>query len=155
MREEKRKAGEHPIGTGVGIGAGAAAGAAIGTAAAPLVGTLLGGAIGAVAGGLAGYEIARSVKPEEEEAHWREQYQREPYYKEGTEFDHYAPAYRLGYIGRVRYDGRSYDDIEETLAAEYEKFRTDAIAPPWDDVRPATRAAWDRTDERVRQATGN
>jgi uncharacterized protein YcfJ len=150
-----QKDSKHSIGTGVGIGAGAVAGAAMGTAVAPLIGTLLGGAIGALAGGLAGSTIAEHVKPAEEEAYWRDQYTHEPYYKEGSEFDHYAPAYRLGYLGRVRYDGRSYGDIEETLADEYEKFRSEMPAPPWDDVRPATRAAWERTDERVRQATGN
>ena len=148
------KPGAHPVGTGVGAVAGAAAGAAAGTAVAGPAGTLVGGAIGAIAGGLAGKGVAEMVDPTVEESYWREHHRGEPYYVEGREYDEdYAPAYRAGWEGRVKYDGRTFDDVEEDLAADYERFRGNDVA--WEEVRPATRAAWDRVDERVRTATRN
>ncbi len=96
-------------------------------------------------------EHAGGVKAEEEDAYWREQYVREPYYKQGTDFEHYAPAYRVGYLGRVKYDGRRYEEIEDELAADYERERAGDLE--WDEARRASRAAWDRADERIRQFT--
>jgi len=93
------------------------------------------------------------VKPDEEDAYWREAHARQPYFKQGTDFEPYANAYRVGYLGRVKYDGRRYEEIEDELAADYARFQGNDIN--FDDVRPATRAAWDRIDERVRQATRN
>lgn len=146
--------GAHPVGTGAGAVAGAAAGAAAGTAVGGPVGTLVGGAIGAVAGGLAGKGIAEMVDPTEEDQYWREAHRDEPYYVEGREYDtDYAPAYRAGYEGRVKYDGRAFDDVEEDLAADYERFRGNDMT--WEEVRPASRAAWDRVDRRVQNFTRN
>ena len=146
--------GAHPVGTGAGAVAGAAAGAAAGTAVAGPVGTLVGGAIGAVAGGLAGKGIAEMVDPTEEDQYWREAHRDEPYYVEGREYDtDYAPAYRAGYEGRVKYDGRAFDEVEDDLAADYERFRGNDMT--WEEVRPASRAAWDRVDRRVQNFTRN
>lgn len=145
--------GSHPVGTGIGAAAGGAAGAAAGTAVGGPVGTIVGAAIGAVAGGLAGKGVAEMVDPTEEDAYWRENHRAQPYYQEGRDYDAFAPAYRLGYEGRVRYDGRAYDDIEQDLAADYERFQGNDLT--WEEVRPATRAAWDRVDQRVQTATRN
>jgi len=153
MRERDDKS-RHPLGTGAGAVAGAAAGAAAGTAVGGPAGTVVGGVIGAVAGGLAGRGIAAMVDPAEEDRYWREAHRGEPYYVEGREFDRdYSPAYRAGYEGRVKYDGRSFDEVEDDLAADYERFRGNDIA--WEEARPASRAAWNRVDERVRNFTRN
>ena len=90
--------GAHPVGTGVGAAGGAVAGAAAGSVGGP-VGAAVGGVVGAVVGGLAGKAAAEAVNPTAEEAHWRENYNREPYYEQGRSFDDYAPAYRLGLTG--------------------------------------------------------
>src|SRR3954451_24907539 len=75
--------GSHPVGTGIGAAAAGAAGAAIGSVV-PGVGTVVGGAVGAVvgavAGGLAGKGIAEAVNPTDEDAYWRDEYSRRPYY---------------------------------------------------------------------------
>jgi hypothetical protein len=145
--------GSHPIGTGVGAAAGGAAGAAAGSVAGP-VGTVVGAAIGAIAGGLAGKGVAEMVDPSVEDAYWRENHVREPYFSAGREYDDfYAPAYRAGYEGRVKYDGRAFDDVEDDLAADYARFRGNDMT--WEEVRPATRAAWDRVDRRVQSLTRN
>jgi uncharacterized protein YcfJ len=142
----------HPVATSAGaVAGGVAAGAAAGTVAGPL-GTALGAAIGAVAGGLAGKGIAEMVDPTVEDAYWRENHRKAPYYAQGRDYDFYAPAYRVGYEGRVRYDGRSFDEVEADLAADYAHHGDETT---WDEVRPATRAAWDRVDARVQSATRN
>ena len=145
--------GAHPLGTGAGAVAGAAAGAAAGTLVGGPIGTVVGGAIGAVAGGLAGKGVAEMVDPTIESDYWRGQYRDEPYYVEGREWDDMEPAYRTGYEGRVKYDGRAFEDVEDDLAADYDRDRGNDIA--WDEARPASLAAWNRADRRVQDFNRN
>jgi hypothetical protein len=114
------------------------------------VGGIMGAAIGAVAGGLAGKSAAESVNPTAEELFWKETYVREPYYVTGRAFEYYAPGFRAGWEGRVRYDGRSFNEAESALQANYNLTKSE-LDPVWQDVMPAARAAWDRVD-RVRKA---
>ena len=134
----------HPLGTGAGAAAGGVAGAVVGIAAGP-VGAVVGAAVGAVVGGLAGKGLAEAVNPTVEEAYWKAAYVREPYYTAGETYDFYAPAYRTGWEGRARFDGRNFDDVETDLRADYERAITDH--GPWEEKRLAARAAWDRIDE--------
>ncbi|MFN4120550.1 ferritin-like domain-containing protein [Acidovorax sp.] len=134
--------GSHPVGTGVGAAmGGAAAGAAAGAFGGP-VGAAVGGAAGAVAGGLAGKAAAEAVNPTAEDAYWRENYNREPYYTEGRTYDQYRPAYELGWSSVGRYEG-DFDAVEPRLADDW-RARHAAEGLAWTDVRPATRAAWNR-----------
>ena len=114
-------------------------------------GGIIGAAIGAVAGGLAGKSAAESVNPTAEEVFWRETYLREPYYVAGKPFEYYAPGFRAGWEGRVLHDGRSFDDAEPALFANYNLTRSE-LDPTWQEIRPAARAAWDRV-ERFRTDT--
>jgi hypothetical protein len=145
--------GAHPVGTGVGAAAGGATGAAIGTAVAGPAGTVVGAAAGAIAGGLAGKGVAEMVDPTVEDTYWRDAYSKEPYYAKKRDYDFYAPAYRTGYEGRVKYHGRGFDDVEDDLRKDY--VRNNGRVDSWDEVRDATRAAWDRIDRRVMDATRN
>jgi hypothetical protein len=146
--------GSHPIGTGIGAAAGGAAGAAAGTAVGGPVGTVVGAAVGAIAGGLAGKGVGEMVDPTVEDAYWRSTYAREPYYTEGLGYDEvYSPAYRAGYEGRVKYHGRKFDEVESDLQSDY--VGNNGKIDSWNEVRDATRAAWDRIDRRVQSATGN
>ena len=147
--------GAHPVGVGAGAAAGGAAGAAAGTAIGGPAGTVIGAVVGAVAGGLAGKGVAEMVDPTVETAYWRETYEAQPYYSEGRDYDFYEPAYRTGWEGRTRYDGKKFEEVESDLAADYQRYSNNRKDVSWDDVRPATRAAWDRIDARVRAATGN
>jgi uncharacterized protein (TIGR02284 family) len=132
----------HPVGTGIGAAGGAVAGAAAGAVGGP-VGVAVGGVVGAVVGGLAGRAAAQAVNPTAEEAHWRENYSREPYYEQGRSFDDYAPAYRLGLTGRTRYE--DWESAEPQLASEWNTARSGSSLS-WPQAEPATRAAWDRID---------
>lgn len=138
--------GAHPVGTGVGAAVGgAAAGAAAGAFGGP-VGAAVGGVAGAVAGGLAGKAAAEAVNPTEEDAYWRESYQREPYYVGGRTYDQYRPAYELGWSSVGRYEG-DFDAVEPRLADDWRARHSDGLA--WTDARPATRAAWERASSRM------
>ncbi len=134
--------GAHPVGTGVGAAmGGAAAGAAAGAFGGP-VGAAIGGVAGAVAGGLAGKAAAEAVNPTDEDAYWRENFHREPYYVGGRGYEEYRPAYELGWSSVGRYEG-DYDAIEPRLADDWRARHADA-GLAWTDVRPATRAAYER-----------
>jgi uncharacterized protein YcfJ len=142
--------GSHPIGTGIGAAAGGAAGAAAGTVVAGPVGTVVGAAVGAIAGGLAGKGIGEMVDPTVEDGYWRENHLNEAYYTKGRNYDFYAPAYRAGYEGRVKYNGRTFDEVESDLQSDY--IRHNGKIDSWNEVKDATRAAWNRVDRRVQDA---
>lgn len=136
--------GAHPVGTGIGAAGGAAAGAALGMVGGP-VGVAIGGVVGAVAGGLAGKGAAEVVNPTLEEAYWRENYTREPYYRDGFAFDEYAPAYRLGFNGQSRYSGE-WSDVEPRFASDWGTASAGS-ALAWSEAQHATRAAWSRVTQ--------
>ncbi len=141
--------GAHPVGTGMGAAAGGAAGAAAGTVVAGPIGTLVGAAVGAIAGGLAGKGVAEMVDPTFEDAYWRENHVKQPYYSSDQAYDAYAPAYRTGYEGRAKYDGRKFDEVESDLQSDYKRHNGKL---DWVDVKDATRNAWNRVDSRVKSA---
>lgn len=137
--------GAHPLGTGAGAASGAVAGGVAGLAVGGPIGGLIGVAVGAVAGGLAGKSAAEAVNPTADELFWRETFVREPYYVHGRPYEYYAPGFRAGWEGRVHHDGRSFEEAEKMLAADYSRTRSE-LDPAWEDLKPAARAAWDRAD---------
>lgn len=78
-----------------------------------------------------------------EEAYWREQHHKQPYADKNRPYEHYEPAYRVAVEGADKYAGKSYDEVEESLATDYQHAEPGSPLP-WDTVRPAARAAWDR-----------
>jgi uncharacterized protein (TIGR02284 family) len=139
--------GAHPIGTGIGATGGAVAGAAAGSIAGP-VGAAVGGVVGAVVGGLAGKAAGEAVNPTAEEAFWRENYEKEPYYEKGRSFDDYGPAYRLGLSGRERYED-PWNNVEPRLASEWDDTRGSSSLD-WQRASPASQAAFTRADQQYR-----
>jgi hypothetical protein len=144
--------GSHPLGTVAGAASGGMAGIVVGLAVGGPIGSVIGAAIGAVAGGLSGKSIAEAVNPTAEEIYWKETYIREPYYEPGKAYDYYAPGFRAGWEGRVRFDGRTFADAEGDLAAAYILRKTE-LDPSWLDIRHAAEAAWNRVDQRVTAGT--
>jgi len=137
--------GAHPVGTGLGAAAGGmAAGAAAGSVAGP-AGAVAGAAVGAIVGGLAGKGIAEKIDPTVEEAYWRDNYSKEPYYERGYTFDDYRAGYLTGWEGRQRYDGKSFEQVERDLQRDYSRNRG-ASRLDWAKNRHAARAAWERID---------
>jgi hypothetical protein len=135
--------GAHPVGVGIGAAAaGAAIGAAVATVAGP-IGTAVGAAVGAVAGGLVGKDVAELVDPTVESAWWRENYVTRDDVVPGTHYEDYGPAYVYGVEVFVRDPARSFDDIEDDLAAGWHQARGDSRLA-WTDARAAARDAWER-----------
>jgi hypothetical protein len=89
--------------------------------------------------------IAEMVNPSVEEAFWRENFLREPYYERGYTFDDYHPAYRTGWEGRLRYAGLTYEQCERDLQRDYQRNRGTSQLD-WGRNRHAVRAAWERFD---------
>jgi uncharacterized protein (TIGR02284 family) len=117
------------------------------------MGAAVGGVVGAVVGGLAGKAAGEAVNPTREEAFWRENYDKEPYYEKGRSFDDYGPAYRLGLSGRDRYEQDQWTSVEPRLASEWESTRGNSTLN-WERARPASQAAWSRADEQYRSGGG-
>ena len=135
--------GSHPVGTGIGAAAGGiAAGAAAGTLAAGPVGTVVGAAIGAVAGGLAGKAVAESIDPTVVDTHWQGRYDREPYYESGMTYDDYKPSYQLGADARARNTSAKFEDVEHSLASDYERVKGKSRLG-WEKAKRSARAGWD------------
>jgi uncharacterized protein YjbJ (UPF0337 family) len=147
--------GAHPFGVAGGGTGGAAAGAAIGGVVGGPVGALVGGAVGAIAGGLAGKGAAEAVNPTEEETYWQNEYKTRPYYKNGMDYSHYQPAYRYGWENATKpnYMGRKFDEVEPELRSNWNTARG-ASKAEWDDVRHATRDAYDRVSTRMTGTPG-
>ncbi len=138
--------GAHPVGTGLGAASGAAAGAIIGAPSGP-VGVVVGAAAGGLIGGLVGKGAGEVVNPTLEDAYWREAFAEEPYVRSDFIFEDYEPAYRIGYLGASRREGRSFEEAEPQLREQYERVRGGSPLQ-WHAARVPAQAAWDRVIER-------
>lgn len=87
-----------------------------------------------------------AVDATQEDAFWGRTYRRERYYTPGLDYEDYAPAYCVGYIGFAQYGG-TYDDAEKSLCANWERIKGDSRLS-MADARMAMRAAWERMAER-------
>ena len=131
---------DHSIGEGTGAVAGAVAGAAVGSVAGPVgtvVGAIAGGALGAKGGGA----IAEAVNPTEYNAHFEKNYTSAPYYKSGTEWKDYEPAYKYGYDTYGQYQGQRFEDVESNLERNWDSTRANSSLA-WNEAKGAVRDGW-------------
>ena len=87
----------HRVGAAIGAVSAGVAGAAAGAAMGGPVGAIVGAAAGAAVGAVAGNCFVSEFDADEEAAYWSDQYQFRPYYRSGTTFADYEPAYRYGW----------------------------------------------------------
>lgn len=139
--------GSHPVGTGVGTAGGAVAGMAVGSVGGP-VGAAVGALVGGVAGALAGHEVAESLDPTAEDAHWSRNYDRESYYDPAYDYNDYGPAYRHGYSARAANQSRSWSDVERNLESGWDKAKGKSRLG-WEKAKHAARAAWNRVEDAI------
>lgn len=90
------------------------------------------------------------IDAREEDAHWERSYWREGYYKPGLDYEDYAPAYCVGYIGYAQYGG-AFEDAETWLCANWVRIKGDSRLS-LDEARLAMRSAWDRLARRTQPA---
>ena len=134
------------VGEAVGGISGVLTGAALGSLGGP-IGTIIGGIAGAVSGWWAGRAISEAARhvTDEDEAFYREHYQRANAGLADRSYDDVRPAYQLGHLaGRnPDYAGRSFDDVEPDLQRGW----TGDVASQygeWKIVRPFAREAYER-----------
>jgi hypothetical protein len=84
----------------------------------------------------------------EEDAYWQRNFRQERYYRCDLDYEDYAPAYCVGYIGCTQYGG-DFADAERSLWANWERIKCDSRLS-LSEAMPAIKAAWDRT-ARVRE----
>jgi hypothetical protein len=85
------------------------------------------------------------INPTAEEAHWRNAFRDEPYYRPELGYDDYSPAYRVGYTGPIRRAG-SFSALENELHQDWDRVKGRSRLT-WTEARQATRAAWERVTE--------
>lgn len=79
---------------------------------------------------------------EGEDAHWAHAHRRESYFKPAFDYEDYAPAYCVGYIGHAQYGGH-FEEALKSLSANWERIKGDSRLP-LEEALLAMRAAWDR-----------
>ena len=82
------------------------------------------------------------VDPQKEADYWRKEHPKQPYAKNYS-YEQFEHAYRTGYDTFFKYPGERFDEVEQSVAADYEQARPGS-ALPWDTVRPAVSSVWDR-----------
>jgi hypothetical protein len=82
------------------------------------------------------------VDPKKEAAYWREQHSKQSYAKNYS-YEQFEHAYRTAYNSFFKYPGKKFEEVEDPIALDYEKSKPGS-ALPWDTVRPAVNAVWER-----------
>lgn len=130
------------VGVGGGVVAGVAAGAAVGTLVGGPVGAVVGGTAGAIVGALGGYAAVDATDPDY--SYWRDNFRNQPGFVGDYNFeDDYSPAYRLGYQGRTRYVGKTWQEAEDDLQRDWETLKGHSRLS-WEQAKAAGRSAWER-----------
>ncbi|WP_332815394.1 hypothetical protein [Ramlibacter sp.] len=80
--------------------------------------------------------------------YWSAAYHRERYFRPGCDYEDYAPAYCVGYVGFAQYGGE-YEHAERSLCANWERIKG-ASRLTVEEARAAIRAAWDRLARETR-----
>lgn len=81
------------------------------------------------------------VDPQREEAHWQRTFWAEPYYRAGLDYEAYAPAFCVGYIGCAQYGGE-FAEAEKSLCANWLRIKGDSPLS-LEEAMQAIRAAWE------------
>ena len=89
------------------------------------------------------------IDPPREDAFWRRAYRRERYYSRAFDYEDYAPAYCVGYVGYAQYGG-DYEEAEKSLCANWLRIKGGSRLS-LDAARLAIRAAWDRMARQAAQ----
>lgn len=142
--------GAHPVASGVGAAlGGAGAGLAAGAVGGP-IGAAVGAVAGGIVGGLTGAVVGEEIDPSREDAYWRENYPRRPYYADEYTYNDMLPAYRYGWESRSQTSGQSFEDVESSLRNGWEETEHD-VRLGWEQARHAIRDAWDHADSTRRK----
>ena len=79
---------------------------------------------------------------DKETAYWRERHSKQQYAKNYS-YEQFEHAYRTGYKSFLKYPGKKFEEVEDSLASDYDEAKPTS-ALPWDTVRPAVSSVWER-----------
>ena len=85
------------------------------------------------------------IDPQVHDAYWRSVYWAEPYHNGSLDYEDYAAAYCVGYVGFAQYGG-CFDDAEKSLCANWVRIKGDSRLS-WEQALPAIRAAWRHAEQ--------
>jgi hypothetical protein len=86
----------------------------------------------------------------EHDLFWAHEHARENYFRRGLDYEDYAPAYCVGYVGHAQYGG-DYEEAEKSLLSNWVRIKGDSRLS-LDEAQLAMRSAWERAAGRVAQA---
>lgn len=89
-----------------------------------------------------GAHMALTIDAIREDSYWQAAHSSERYYSPALDYEDWAPAYCVGYIGFAQYGG-SFEDAEKSLWANWLRIKGDSRLS-MEQARQAMRAAWDR-----------
>ncbi len=124
-----------PVGFAFGVGADISVGEAKGAMAAETC--------------VSSKNAATAVNPVSEHEFWRKELVRRPYFTHGTSYDHYGPAFQLGWESYANHKGKTFEDIEPQLGRDWELMRGKSMLS-WNNAKKATLDAWQRTEKASR-----
>lgn len=78
-----------------------------------------------------------------EDAYWRDEYARRPYFKADRTYDHFQPAYRYGAEARARHAGRKWEEVEPELETGWHAYRGNTQTA-WAEIKDAVKDAFHR-----------
>lgn len=94
-------------------------------------------------------KLTSPATPPIESDYWRQQYATRPYYTEETDFESIQPAYEYGESLHSRFGGKSFEEAEDDVRAEWEKLigskKQVGTRLGWEQARPAIQDAYERT----------
>lgn len=96
--------------------------------------------------------VLRNYSAQVEDLYWAENHWKEPYFRADYDYEDYAPAYCVGYTGRVQYGGR-FEESEKCLHANFVRIKGDSRLT-WEEAIEPIRAAWLRVDDNAKENAG-
>jgi len=95
------------------------------------------------ASGIAGDVATNAI---EEGFYWHEAYRKEAWYDKNYLYEDYAPAYRAGYVHRMRHADASWEQAEVELGSRWDGIKG-VSRMPWDVAKAIAHAAWKHVGE--------
>ena len=65
---------------------------------------------------------------DKETAYWREQHSKQPYAKNYS-YEQFEHAYRTGYNSFLKYPGKKFEEVEDSLASDYDEAKPTSALP--------------------------
>jgi len=96
--------------------------------------------------------VAATIDARNEDAFWSRSFHLESYCRAELDYEDYAAAYCVGYIGYAQYGG-AFEDAEKSLCSNWVRLKGDSRLGVEDAMR-AIRAAWDRMESAAAPTPG-